>query len=85
MSARLPVCNTKQWCRWSFRSERNERDGFNPAILGKARYCHLGDGEAKLPREKPSREYTSAHEGNTSRIAPGEVGAITSSSVLTGR
>ena len=30
-------------------------------------------------------QYTSAHEGNTSRIAPGEEGAITSSAVLTGR
>jgi hypothetical protein len=48
------------------------------------RYCQLGAEEAKLPRAQPSREYTSAHEGNTSRIAPGEEGAITSSSVLTG-
>jgi hypothetical protein len=48
-------------------------------------YCQLGAEEAKLPRAQPSREYTSAHEGNTSRIAPGEEGAITSSSVLTGR
>jgi adenylate cyclase len=47
-------------------------------------YCQLGAEEAKLPRAQPSREYTSAHEGNTSRIAPGEEGAITSSSVLTG-
>ena len=48
-------------------------------------YCQLGAKEAKLPRAQPSRQYTSAHEGNTSRIAPGEEGAITSSSVLTGR
>ena len=49
------------------------------------RYCQLGAEEAKLPRAQPSREDTSAQEGNTSRIAPGEEGAITSSSVLTGR
>jgi hypothetical protein len=53
--------------------------------LGLEGYCQLGAEEAKLPRAQPSREYTSAHEGNTSRIAPGEEGAITSSSVLTGR
>jgi NAD(P)-dependent dehydrogenase (short-subunit alcohol dehydrogenase family) len=50
-----------------------------------AGYCQLGAEETKLPRAQPSREYTSTHEGNTSRIAPGEEGAITSSSVLTGR
>ena len=49
------------------------------------RYCQLGAEKAKLPRAQLSREYTSAHEGNTSRIAPGEEGAVTSSSVLTGR
>jgi hypothetical protein len=48
-------------------------------------YCQLGVEEAKLPRAQPSREYTSAHEGNTSRIAPSEEGAIKSSSVLTDR
>ena len=48
-------------------------------------YCQLGAEEAKLPRAQPSRQYTSAHGGNTSRIAPGEEGVITSSSVLTGR
>ena len=49
------------------------------------RYCQLGAEEAKLPRAQPSREYTSAHEGNTSRIAPGEEGAIAGGPVLTGR
>ena len=48
-------------------------------------YCQLGAGEAKLPRAQPCREYTSAHEGNTSRIAPGEEGVLTRNSVLTGR
>jgi hypothetical protein len=48
-------------------------------------YCQLGAEEAKLPRAQPSREYTSAYECNTGRIAPGEEGAIASSSVLTGR
>ena len=49
------------------------------------RYCQLGADEAELPRAQPSREYTSVHEGNTGRIAPGEEGAIASSPVLTGR
>jgi hypothetical protein len=59
----------------------------SPSCIGGAThgYCQLGAEEAKLPRAQPSRECTSAHEGNTSRIAPGEEGAITSSSVLTGR
>ena len=33
-------------------------------------YCQLGAEEAQLRRAQPSREYTSAHEGNTGRIAP---------------
>jgi hypothetical protein len=48
-------------------------------------YCQLGAEESKLPRAWPSRQYTSAHEGNTSRIAPSEEGAITGGLVLTGR
>jgi hypothetical protein len=48
-------------------------------------YCQLGTEEAKLPRAQPSRQYTLAHEGNTSRIAPDAEGVITSSAVLTGR
>ena len=64
---------------------KNERIRDRAAMMSSERYCQLGAEEAKLPRAQPSREYTSAHEGNTSRIAPGEEGAITSSSVLTGR
>jgi hypothetical protein len=58
----------------------------NDLIVSSAlgRYCQLGAEEAELPRAQPSREYTSAHEGNTSRIAPGEEGAIKGNSVLTG-
>jgi hypothetical protein len=48
-------------------------------------YCRLGAEEVKLPRARLSREYTSAHEGDTGCIAPGEEGAIAGSSVLTGR
>ncbi len=48
-------------------------------------YCQLGAEEGKLPRAQPSREDTSAHEGNAGRIAPGEEGAIAGGPVLTGR
>jgi hypothetical protein len=47
-------------------------------------YCQLGADEAKLPRAQLSREYTSAHEGNTGRIAPRGEGAIPGSPVLAG-
>ena len=51
----------------------------------RAGYCQVSAEEAKLPQAQPSRQYTLAHEGNTSRIAPGEEGAITGGPVLTGR
>ena len=53
--------------------------------LAYSRDCQLGAEEAKLPWAQPSREYMSAHESNTSRIAPGEEGAIAGGPVLTGR
>ena len=49
------------------------------------RFCQLGAEVAKRPQVQPSSQSKSAHEGNTGRIAPGEEGAIKSSSVLTGR
>ena len=49
------------------------------------RYCQHGAEGAQMPRAQASREYTSAHEGNTGRIAPGEEGAIAGGPVLTGR
>ena len=66
------------------RSELGASPRTTPVEPDGSRYCQLGAEDAKLPRAQPSREDTSAQEGNTSRIAPGEEGAITSSSVLTG-
>jgi MFS family permease len=54
-------------------------------LLGRAlRYCQLGAEGAKLPRAQPSRQSTSAHEGDTGRIAPGGEGVITRSPIVTG-
>ncbi len=49
------------------------------------RFCQLGAEVAKRPQVQPSSQSTSAHEGNTGRIAPGEEGAIAGGPVLTGR
>jgi hypothetical protein len=59
--------------------------GFKSFVSASRRFCQLDAEEAKLPRAQPSRQYTSAHEDNTSRIAPGKEGAITGGPVLTGR
>ena len=73
--------------RWNFRSELAALCGrrCERLDLSIAGYCQLDAEEAKLPRAPPSHQYTSAHEGNTDRIAPSEEGAIAGGPVLNGQ